>query len=193
MIQKFKNIPVLCRWFLGYKNELTPPFVKAFVVKRLARKYKLKVLVETGTYHGYMVNKRQADFKRIYSIELDDVLYQAATAKFKPFNHIKIINGDSAIVLPNILAELTEPALFWLDAHYSGTGTAKGDLDTPILKELAVLAKSEFRHVILIDDARLFNGSNDYPVLKNLIDFVLSSFSDYRVQVNSDIIRLLPN
>ena len=81
-------------------------------------------------------------------------------------HNVQLLVGDSASVLPGILATLHEPALFWLDAHYSGTGTTLGDRVTPISAELnAVLGHPVRGHVVLIDDAREFHDStrSGYP------------------------------
>jgi hypothetical protein len=39
-------------------------------------------------------------------------------------------------VLPLIIKDLNEPAIFWLDGHYSSGITAKGDKICPIFEEL---------------------------------------------------------
>ena len=38
--------------------------------------------------------------------------------------------------VPELVRQLDGPALFWLDGHYSGGDTAKGELDTPVSAEL---------------------------------------------------------
>ncbi len=91
-------------------------------------------------------------------------LHQRARARLKRYSNVKLIQGDSAALLPDLLAGLSEPAGFWLDAHFSGGETARGDVDTPVVSELrAILGHPMRRHVILIDDARLFTGGDGYP------------------------------
>jgi hypothetical protein len=52
--------------------------------------------------------------------------------------------------------------LFWLDGHFCGGVSAHGDKGTPILEELNLILSHRVKeHVILIDDARLFNGTFD--------------------------------
>src|SRR5262249_2110956 len=90
---------------------------------------------------------------------------------------------------------ITEPCLFWLDAHYSGSHfgcqTARGPRDTPIIQELEhILTHPIMSHVVLIDDARLFNGHNDYPTATELRDFIASRRPDWGVEIKDDIIRV---
>ena len=74
------------------------------------------------------------------------------------------MHGDSGEILPELLNNINEPILFWLDGHYSAGNTSKGSLNTPIIKELVTIFQHPIKqHIILIDDARLFNGADDYP------------------------------
>ena len=72
--------------------------------------------------------------------------------------------------------------LFWLDAHYSG-----GE-QTPIVKEIDIVLKDNPKHIILIDDARLFDGTNDYPTLDTIKNYV--STLGKTMKVEDDIIRI---
>jgi len=95
-------------------------------VLQYARQFDLRVLVETGTYLGEMVDAMRTAFGRVYSIELDQELYWRAVQRFAGRGSVTIVQGDSSKVLPQLLAELAEPVLFWLDGHYSAGVTAKG-------------------------------------------------------------------
>lgn len=93
-------------------------------------------------------------------------------------------------MLKVILRKITKPTLFWLDAHYSGDGTARGTKDTPIAKELqSIFDHSVKNHVILIDDARDFENDPSYPSLEKLEQFVHSN-SEYKMSVENDMILL---
>jgi len=95
--------------------------------------------------------------------------------------------------MPTVVNQLTTPALFWLDGHYSGGLTAQGDSDTPISAELTAILTSPCKtHVILIDDARCFDGNNGYPYLEDLLKTVREK-SNYCIEVSTDIIRLTPD
>jgi hypothetical protein len=175
------------------KGKPVPPphLVKQRTVKEYARKFSIRTLVETGTYHGDMINATKNIFSKIFSVELDRTLYEQAKKKFAKFAHISIIQGNSSEVLPYILVEITQPCLFWLDAHYSGGVTAKSDIETPIMRELQLIfAHALGEQVILIDDARLFVGQNDYPTLEELRNFVFERRPGYVVEVENDIVRV---
>jgi len=81
----------------------------------------------------------------------------------------------------------------FLDGHYTGPHAGKGDLNTPILRELSAIAAHPVkRHVILIDDARLFIGRDDYPSLESLREAAVRLFPSACFEVADDIIRIYP-
>ena len=173
------------------KIQPPPERIKHEVVKTYAKNFLISIFVETGTYEGEMVNAIRKIFETIYSIELDYELYNSAKEKFSKYNQISIIQGDSSKILPLILSKIDQPCLFWLDAHYSGGFTSKGEIETPILTELShILNNSKFDHVILIDDARCFIGLNDYPTLKELKKLISKKRPNYSFIVKEDIIRI---
>ena len=129
-------------------------------------------------------------FNQIYSIELSKELFLETSKRFSSQKHILIIQGDSVEILPEILLKIDEPCLFWLDGHYSGGFTAKGNKETPILQEvMSILNHHIDRHIILIDDARCFNGQNDYPTIKELKDMIFSHRPDWFFEIDNDVIR----
>jgi hypothetical protein len=156
-------------------------------------KFRLRILVETGTSWGDTVNAMLYRFDNIFSIELSEVRFAHARKRFSRFPHVEIIHGDSGQELGNIMQHLNEPALFWLDGHYSGGGTARGRADTPIFEELThILNAKGLRHVILVDDARCFGTDPAYPTVAQLEAFVLSKRDNLQLSVKDDIIRLAP-
>jgi hypothetical protein len=172
---------------------IPPPDVyKQRLVKEYGDRFSLKFLIETGTYLGDMVFAMRDQFERIISVELDMALYVRAVLRFLRLRHIRILHGDSACVLPKILRSLREPALFWLDAHYSGGVTARAKKEIPIVEELtAILAHPVKDHVILVDDARGFiNGATDYPTLDMVQGLVAGT--GFMFEVCDDVIRICP-
>lgn len=170
-----------------------PHRLKQEVLAEIARRHGLELLVETGTYHGDMVAALAGRFRRVWSIELGLELYRAARARFRGLAHVRILHGDSARVLPEVLAEVDRPALFWLDGHWSAGSTAKGERDTPVVAELdLILAHPVARHAILVDDARHFTGQGDYPRLDEVRARVERARPGTRFELADDILRALP-
>ncbi len=166
-----------------------PHAIKQLSILYHALVYKINVLVETGTYLGDMVWAQKDYFQKIYSIELSEELFQKAKRRFRNKGNVELIQGDSSEKISEILSKIMSPVLFWLDGHYSGGITAKGAKVCPIYGELEHVFKSSYSHVILIDDARLFTGNDDYPTLNELSGFV-SDNSTYKMKVENDIIIL---
>jgi len=167
-----------------------PHVVKQRIIKEYQQRYKYSTFIETGTYLGDMVEAQKSSFKKLISIELSSELYLKARNRFKNDSNVLIVQGDSGKQLPEILRTLTEPAIFWLDGHYSEGKTAKGDKDCPIFEELdAILGHSIYAHVILIDDARYFVGKGDYPQVEALAEYILGKNQNYKMEVKHDIIR----
>ena len=133
--------------------------------------------------------------KEIYSIELDETLFQEAHKRFAGYPNIHILQGESGQVLPDVLSAIEEPCLLWLDAHWSGGTTAKSELETQIMQELACILnnKRAENDIILIDDANLFTGKNDYPTLESVKEYVFNFYPDWIFENQDDIIRMHSN
>ena len=164
-----------------------------------ARRFGPKTFIETGTYKGDTVKAMlQADcFDIIHTIDIYADRVDKAERRFASFPQVYCWQGDSAIVLPELLADLVEPALFWLDAHHSGKQIARkeGLISTPIVAELTSILKHDCAadHVILIDDYRYmaeFGGKYDsYPTEEDLRGLILGSFPEWVYEVKNDILR----
>ena len=91
-----------------YSNFALPedPETKRLILKKYAQKYKLSILVETGTYFGDTIQSLIHQFQKLYSIELAKPLYERAKKRFSKSDKVKIYLGDSAKVLPSILKEI---------------------------------------------------------------------------------------
>lgn len=130
-----------------------------------ARRPDQHIFVETGTNTGTTLASVRNSFKKLYSIELDSDLYARAQEKFAGDTNVMLVYGDSARQLPPIVAVLTEPTLFWLDAHAGGAITTA---NSPIVAELESIFNHPIKtHTILIDDARKFDRASIWAI-KNL-------------------------
>ncbi len=170
-----------------------PPSRKRQVLREHARTYGATILVETGTYLGDTIGSLRSDFAKLYSIEFDDRLFRAASRRFNGDVKTRLLHGDSGQRIHDVLAELDRPAVFWLDGHYSGTGTGFAGANTPIFAELEAIAVHRIKdHVMVIDDARLFGQDPGYPSIPDLERFVAAKFPAHRFEVREDLIRIVP-
>lgn len=172
----------------------SPHLYKQRTIRQYAAKFKLGVLVETGTYMGDMVFAMRNRFEHIHSVELSSEFYERAVIRFSADPQVSLWKGDSAVLLSDIIKQLHEPTLFWLDGHYSGGITARAEVDTPVVAEVrAITEQCNVPFVILIDDARLFVGEDGYPHIDSLRKTLHSARPDLSVHVLGDIIRITPD
>ena len=188
-VTRKKNV---MKWELSGRPVPPPHQYKQIVIEQLSKKYQFNNFVETGTFLGHMIEAQRKNFKKLYSIEVEPKLYLDAYNYFKPYTHIKILKGDSAFELKTVLGDIqNDSVLFWLDGHYSGENTGMGENECPIFRELeTILINRIDEKYILIDDARCFNGNNDYPTIAEIIDFVQNTGNGLKITVLNDIIHI---
>jgi hypothetical protein len=197
-IKKTSLYPIILQFKFIYLRKFLPESPSASHNKRLfilqiAKENKIPVFVVTGTYLGDTVSALRYSFQEIYSVGLDEKLAQRAKNIFKKYKHIHILQGDSAKILPKILENIKKPTLFWLDAHYSGGITAKGEKESPILDELqTILNWWVDGSVILIDDARLFKKENNWPEIEDIKSLFVKIKPNLKLEVleSLDIIKI---
>lgn len=112
--------------------------------------------IETGTYLGNTAYWSSQKFGQVITLEYSTEMYQQATQKYGNVENIKFLQGDSRVLLQEIVSSLKQPSMFWLDAHWSGGQTYGEEDECPLLEELEIINASPYDHIILIDDARLF-------------------------------------
>lgn len=131
------------------------------------------VMVETGTHLGASTRIFSELFKDVYTIELSDQLIKLA----KEINHdklnIKYYHGKSHILLSEIVSNIHEDYVIFLDAHGSGGDTTFdediGRLGSPVLLELEAV-KDNKPKIIIIDDLRDFKEISTYPSVQSIKD-----------------------
>ena len=155
--------------------------VKEYHLLKMANKFGLKTFVETGTRGGMTLLNMAPHFDKLYSVEIIEPAFKKVSAKIRN-PKIKLYLGDSGKVIKEIVPLLTEPALFWLDAHDNRNSTA-------IMDELDVILKSKFGHVLLIDDSRYFGTEKAYPTIQQVKDKV-NNMCKAIVDVKLDCIRI---
>jgi len=181
---------VAFQWQVRGRPLPPPHVVKQLAILRCQRSRRLRTFIETGTFTGEMVAAMRPYFDRIFSIEMSPEIYEAASRRFAGDSRVTLVLGDSATELPRLLEALDHPALFWLDGHFMGAGTARAQEDSPVRAELGALLRHPVRgHLVLIDDARLFLGADGYPTVAELRNWVERERPGSRFDVEDDIIR----
>ena len=189
--QKNPNDGIIAEWIKNGKQMPPPHLAKQLAIKNEMETSGYNILVETGTYFGDMVEAQKSFFEKVYSIELGEELYSNAAKRFEEDKNVFILKGDSGVILNELMPEIFEPTIFWLDGHYSAGITARGEKECPIFEELtAIFGAKELNHIILIDDARLFNGTNDYPSVEELVEFMEMKNKKFSLTIKDDIIRI---
>lgn len=167
---------------------LPPQTVKLAVLNNVPSP-RPRVFIETGTYYGDTVEAVKRLYGSVISIEVDGELYRKACERFLADTHVSIVHGDCARKMPEVLAGLHEPAVFWLDGHYSGGITGKGEVEDPILISLNQIAAHPVRgHVIFVDDARTFDGREGRPDISDVFNCIKKIDGRYIIRVQNDII-----
>jgi hypothetical protein len=134
--------------------------------RELFKKYLNPIFIETGSYYGDGIQQAlDAGFKRVYSIESSEELYNECIRRFKSIRKVHLILGESQNILSKLLTRINNIATFWLDAH--------NETESPLLKELEVIKQHHIKtHTILIDDLRNWSiekNGFDINVLKTAI------------------------
>ncbi len=145
--------------------------------------------IETGTFLGETTYILSKTGEKVFSIEPEPTLFLNASIYFKEFQNVKILNGTSESLLPDLLSKLNGNVNFWLDGHYSSGNTFRGKDVSPIVYELNYISTNlnHFNKVcILIDDVRLFNPHivehSGYPSINYLVDWARENHLDWHIE-----------
>jgi hypothetical protein len=155
-----------------------------------------KFFVETGTYHGDTILEMSKYFDKSYTVELSNDLYDRFNKKDFDRNKITSLLGDSSKVLKDIILELKDNSIFFLDGHFSSCGTAKGEKDVPLLEEIRLINDFyKFKGIIIIDDLRLFNTKKTEDWSEITIESVENEIKDkiYKKIILGDRLILVIN
>ena len=179
-------------WKLRGEPVRSPHLLKQRAVREYARRYGLRTLIETGTYYGEMIAAVKGGFERVFSMEYDPELAQRAARRFAGDPRVRILEGDSAKVLPELLKTISQPALFWLDAGYWGWADLARDPERLSVEVEAALSHPVKGHVVLMDDARMLDGRNGAPTFEQLRGRIETRFPGRGVELRHDIVRITP-
>jgi hypothetical protein len=176
-------------WIYRGYSAPPPPAVKRRVLLRNALND--AVWIESGTYFGDTTFFLSKHANHVYSIELDERLAAQAKKRFRQRPNIEILQGDSGQLIGGLLTKISGNVNLWLDGHFSGGITCKGELTTPIVAELAAVSAyvkqtSNPATVVMIDDVRCFDPSipdyRDYPDLSFLVQWAVSLHAKWHIE-----------
>jgi hypothetical protein len=169
------------------------------MVLSLAAQAKIQNFVETGTYQANTALWAAGQFRHAYTIEAAKVLYDAAVTKFGSVPNLHFSFGDSRQCLKTIQESLDGPALYWLDAHWSGGPTFGQNNECPLLSEIEQVNLGSSDSIILIDDARLFlsppprpHDPDQWPDLLTVLSALAVPRPRRYIIVHQDVIVAVP-
>jgi hypothetical protein len=158
---------------------------------------RIDTFVETGTNQGRTIFLMQEHFRELHTVELSKRYYLKVMCRrfvraFKKLfrktpgtvspQKTRFYLGDSAVVIKQLAASLNKPAVFFLDSHYCGLRTARGEKDVPLLDELTAISRRQFSDLILIDDVRLFGTSHAQDWIDITQENILKCFPEGKLK-----------
>src|SRR5438552_5461815 len=126
------------------------------LMKLVGERFGARTFVEGGTFAGATARWASEHFEKVITIEADEALHAAARKTLADRPNVTCVFGDTLTALPDVLANLDGPAVFWLDSHRSGPGTYGEGRECPIRDEIRLISAAGGDHLLFIDDARLF-------------------------------------
>lgn len=169
------------------------------LIVKLQAAHNLRYFVETGTYLGQTAYWASQFFEQVVTIEFSQSLYEQAIAQYAHVPNLACRYGHTRDQLEQLVPQLEAPALFWLDAHWSG-GETYGETDEcPLLDEIETINQSKFEHFILIDDARLFTAPpppphqiQQWPNITAILQALNAATGDRYIVIIGDAIVAVP-
>lgn len=195
---KKENLPIFdpkTLYVIHYTTtkDLSNGALKRSLLLDLKQIFNIDLFVESGTCWGHTTAVAATVFSEVHSIEILPELYSKAQKRFANVENVFLHLGDSGTVLNNLISFFDKKILFYLDGHYDGGASGRGEKNTPIREELAAIKNAnQLESVILIDDIADFQDSlysehvrntcfEGYPNLKELVSELLKINPDYHI------------
>ncbi len=137
------------------------------LLSQIRRQRQFNFFVETGTLHGDTTELAAIAFDRVWSCDVDPKLIQKARNRLHAYTNVSLSAEGSADFLRRIKPELTQPTVYWLDAHWCGG--PKPAKECCLLEELEaigtfhVYGPYDGTSILLIDDVELMESPPPPP------------------------------
>lgn len=174
--------------------------------KKLINNFKIKKIIETGTYYGWSSIKLSEFGLPVKTIEFSTQNYNIAKNNIeeKKLHNVEVILGSSPNILNEILNDNEKDLLLFLDAHWGNYW--------PIHDELKVCIEKKIKPVIVIHDFYVpdnngkakfgydsYNGQNlDYKYIEKFLITIYGEngfsyhYTDKIESVDSGLIYIYP-
>ena len=148
----------------------------------------IKNFVETGTYKGDSTLIAAAEYEHVYTIEIFEPLFLESKqrAENEGVNNITFLLGDSTDQLSNIIPNVLDGAVFFIDAHISGGDSGwNGKIRVPLIEELDIILSYDIGpSVFIFDDLRLWKDKVwDWSHITN--EFIIEKFKLKGIRLSS--------
>jgi len=131
--------------------QTSPQRPSASLLETLRDTAGLRVFVETASADGETALLAGGIFDTVLTMEADPARYATTHERLTGRMGILPLSGDDRTLLAPLMPRLVQPAVFWLNAAATGTGS-----DNSLLVALRTIAAAPQGHVILLPDAARF-------------------------------------
>ena len=133
----------------------------------------IKNFVETGTYKADTTLMAAKHYENVFTTEIHNKLYENSKrrAESEGVTNITFMLGNSIDLLKDIVPQVTDGAVFFIDAHISGSDSGwNGAQRVPLFEELDVILDGKVGpSVFIFDDIRLWkNETWDWAHISNM-------------------------
>lgn len=158
---------------------------KQEVLREYFHRYPYDYVFETGIWNGQGSCFQFCDRARVTAIEINAESCAAARV-----NHptARIVEGDSATELGELLSFCPAPAFFWLDAHLVAEAGEENSSSLEEELQAIMLWEHGAASTVLIDDVRMM-GREGWPSIEGTLEQT-KGFWDQ--ETKDDIVRLTP-
>lgn len=131
------------------------------LLAQLKDRHLLKSFVEAKTASGDTTELAAIVFDQVWSCDIDPRRTTEAGARLKDYIGVNLLTEASPDCLRRIKPQIAQPALYWLDTHWSNSDTSIIE-ECPLLSEIEAIG-SLGKSIILIDHIELLDEPPPLP------------------------------